>query len=96
MLEPASLAAIAEGFYGIEPLYCGHYVDPCLSARARHDRQVKCRCVQSTITKTLRHLENHGLVEPVLQQGYVKAVRLTPKGRRLASELKDSLEVAGQ
>lgn len=88
-------SAIAEGLYGIEPLYCGYYVDPCLSARARQDRQIKCRRIQPRITKTLRCLESHGLVELIRERRYVKSVQLTRKGRRLANELKDRSKVAG-
>lgn len=89
-------SAIAEGFYGIEPLYCGHYVDPCLSAKARHDRQSKCRHAQPVITKMLKHLEGLGLVPLIRDRRYIKAIQLTPKGQRLANELRNTSEVAGQ
>ena len=86
---------IAQEFYGLEPFYSGGYADPCLGPREKRERQAKCRSAQPAITKALQRLESVGLVELVCRNRYVKAVRLTQRGRLLAEELNNATESAG-
>lgn len=86
---------IAQEFYGLEPFYSGGYADPCLGPQEKRERQAKCRRAQPAITKALKRLESVGLVELVCRNRYVKAVRLTQRGRLLAEELNNATEPAG-
>lgn len=81
---------IVEGYFGIERLYCGFYVDPCYSIREKRRRQRRCRRVQPQLSMTLKRMENRGFVQLIRQQQYVKKVCLTTKGEILAQQLKSN------
>jgi len=78
---------ITEGFFEIARLYCGWYVDPCYTPKETRDRAGKNGKAQSLTTKTLRRLEQLGLVSLVRQKRYVKAVKLTESGKAVVREL---------
>lgn len=82
---------ITGGFFEIERLYCGWYVDPCYGPKERLDRTCKNSKAQSLTTKTLCRLEQLGLVRLVRRKRYVKAVELTQRGKAVAQELNQDM-----
>jgi len=81
---------IVEGYFGIERLYCGFYVDPCYSIRAKRHRQRRCRRVHPQLSMTLKRMEKRGLVQLIRHGQYVKSVCLTTRGKVLAKHLKSN------
>lgn len=86
---------IAEGFFGISRFYRGWYVDPCLSPKERGDHNAVYRRIQPVITKTLKQLESLALVVLIRRHRYVKKVRSTEQGERLADRLNNIINSPG-
>jgi hypothetical protein len=78
---------IAEGFFKLERLYCGYYLDPCFTISEAKERNSKYKKAQPLITKTVYRLEQLGFVRIIRRKKYVKEVYLTDKGKAIAEEL---------
>jgi hypothetical protein len=78
---------IAEGFFKLERLYCGWYVDPCYNPKVRRERDSKYKKAQPLITKTLWRLQRLRLVELIKHGKCVKKIRLTAAGKAVVQQL---------
>lgn len=78
---------IVEGFYKLERRYCNWYTDPCFTPKEKRDYERRYHRAQPVVTRTLKRLEQLGLVQLLRQACYVKKVRLTGEGKALAQKL---------
>ena len=78
---------ILEGFYNLERLYRGWYVDPCYTPKEKRDHDRMNANTQPLITMTLKRLQKRGLVELIRHGQYVKELRLTSEGKAVAEKL---------
>lgn len=88
-------ADIVAGYFSVERLYCGWYVDPCFNPKERrqHDRQH--RYSQPRVTMTLKRLERRGLIHLIRPGKCIKKIRLTEMGRAVAEDLDGTINMKG-
>ncbi len=80
---------IAEHFYGLDRRYRGFYTDPCMPPKHKRAYERRYRRVQPVITRTLKRLQNRGLIELRCHGQYVKEIHLTAQGRVLLELIKE-------
>jgi len=81
---------IAELYYNLPRRYKRHYTDPCPTVKEGVDYNRRFRRAQSAITKSLMRLRNRGLVRLIRRHRYVKRIFLTPQGKQIVRELKQT------
>jgi DNA-binding transcriptional ArsR family regulator len=86
---------IIAGFYEVERLYIGCYLDPCFRPKERREHDRQNRYAQPRVTMTLKRLEKRGFVCLIRHRKYVKEVRLTEKGKAVAEELDRTADTYG-
>ena len=86
-LEGIERGVIAEEYFGLERRYKGFWTDPCFSLREKQAYEQRYRRAQPAISRALRTLEACGLVELLRHRRYVKKVRATAQGKKVAEAL---------
>jgi hypothetical protein len=85
--DGAERGEIFSRYYGFERHYCGWYIDSCLRGKTLRRRQKLYHEKQPVFTKTLKRLENRGLIQIARHGFYVKEIHLTTKGKLVAEQL---------
>ena len=86
-------ADIVARYYNLSRRYRKHYTDPCFSRREQREFDGRFGRAQAAVTKSLRRMEERGLVELLRCRQYVKRVRLTSNGELVAHTLKHAKQV---
>lgn len=81
--------ALVERIYGLERRYCGYDADSCLRGKEKTDYKRRYRRAQPVLSRSLKRLEQRGLVNLTRHGRYIKGVVLTDKGKALADELRE-------
>ncbi len=80
--------ALVEAIFGLERRYRGYDADLCLRGRQKMDYETRYRRVQPVLSRSLRRLEERGLVELARPGRYAKQIALTEQGKQVVRELR--------